>query len=677
MDLNSIKTKVDMDVKSFFDGNHDLTFLIGAGCSVDSPSCLPAGRPMMDAIIEYVCHLEDVENIKKLSKSMRFEQLIELFRDNLDYNLKVIDYYGSCEYPNIQHFFLANMINKGHYVMTTNFDYLIERALLKSVDDESTVIPVITEGDFRSNKDPEQIINMGKKPVYKIHGSTKNIITDEQTKDSLVATIQAFGKNKEGLNVFQIEPFKRELFDNISNNRSLVVMGYSGSDDFDIVPTLKVLKNLKSIIWFNYVYEDNNKEEVYEIKAEEITDQIEGNQLDKVDQILSEIKNLNRDTEVYRIDTNTSRFIEDILTEKPDLNNEEFSTTPSLWLKQMFPELDELNKVWFANRLYYDLHDYKNALKCSEKLLQIAEQEDSKGWISKALSSIGMINYSNGNQEVAMQNYERSLEISKELEDKNQIIYLQRSIGLILRDNAKYNEAMEYFQKVIEIEDEIGDIGSKGSDLANIGMCYMGLRDYEKALEYNEKAIKIFDEAGNLLQKGRILSDISWVYRELQNYEKSLKYSQEGLKILEQIGDTSGVGSILMDIGLVYYDNLEYNKALDNFRKAHDILDRLGHKAWKASCLTHLGGTYHGLKDYEMALKSLNDALQIQEDLNLYDWKAETLSRIAFVYIDKQNSELAIKNLENAIQILEQIGQGNSPRAVNFRYRLQILKNKS
>jgi tetratricopeptide (TPR) repeat protein len=677
MDLNSIKTKIDLDIKNFFAGNHDLTFLIGAGCSVDSPSCLPAGRPMMDAIIEYVCPSEDVEKIKSLSKSMRFEQLIELFRDNLDSDLKVIDYYGSCAFQNIQHFFLANMINRGHYVITTNFDYLIERALLTSVDDKSIVTPVITEGDFQSYKDPKQIINMGKKPVYKIHGSPKNIITDEQTKDSLVATIQAFGKNKEGLNVFQIEPFKRELFDNISNKRSLVVMDYSGSDDFDIVPTLKVLKNLKSIFWLNYVREDNNKEEVYEIKAREITDQIEGNQLDKVDQILSEIKNLNSDTEVYRIDTNTSRFIEDILTIKPDLNNEEFSTTPSLWLKQIFPELDEENKVWFANRLYYDLHDYKNALKCSEKLLQIAEQKDSKGWISKALSSIGMINYSNGNQEVAMQNYERSLEISKELEDKNQIIYLQRSIGLIFRDNAKYNEAMEYFQKVIEIEDEIGDRGSKGSDLANIGMCYMGLRDYEKALEYNERAIKIFDETGNLLQKGRILSDISWVYRELQDYEKSLKYSKEGLKILEQIGDNYGVGSILMDIGLVNYDLGKYNQALDNFKKAYDILDRLGHTAWKASCLTHLGGTYYYLKDYDNSVKHLKEALEIQDRLNLQDWKAETLSRLGETLSSLKNYQEAIESLESAIQILEQIGQGNSPRAVNFRSILQILKNKS
>ena len=36
-------------------------------------------------------------------------------------------------------------------------------------------------------------------------------------------------------------------------------MGYSGSDDFDVVPTLKILKNIKNIIWLNFVYNDKGK----------------------------------------------------------------------------------------------------------------------------------------------------------------------------------------------------------------------------------------------------------------------------------------------------------------------------------------------------------------------------------------------------------------------------------
>ena len=62
---------------------------------------------------------------------MRFESLVEILRDNIDEDLKLIDFYGECDKPNLQHFFLASMILKGHFVMTTNFDFLIELALLQ------------------------------------------------------------------------------------------------------------------------------------------------------------------------------------------------------------------------------------------------------------------------------------------------------------------------------------------------------------------------------------------------------------------------------------------------------------------------------------------------------------------------------------------------------------------
>ena len=85
----------------------------------------------MDAIIDYTCAESEKKKLQKL-ENLRFEQLIEILRDRLDFKLKIIDYYGQCDNPNLQHFYLVEMIKKGHYVMTTNFDFLIERALLES-----------------------------------------------------------------------------------------------------------------------------------------------------------------------------------------------------------------------------------------------------------------------------------------------------------------------------------------------------------------------------------------------------------------------------------------------------------------------------------------------------------------------------------------------------------------
>lgn len=54
-----------------------LTFLVGAGCSVNPPSSLPTGNEMMNDIIDFSCSENFKEDIKKLifRKILRFEQL--------------------------------------------------------------------------------------------------------------------------------------------------------------------------------------------------------------------------------------------------------------------------------------------------------------------------------------------------------------------------------------------------------------------------------------------------------------------------------------------------------------------------------------------------------------------------------------------------------------------------
>ena len=391
-----------LTIQDLFTENAKLTFLIGAGCSVDASSCLAAGRKMMDAIINYTCAESEKEKLIQL-KQLRFEQLVEIIRDNVDSELKVIDYYGQCDTPNLQHFFLAEMIKKGHFVMTTNFDFLIEHALLQSNVPKKKIIPVITEENFTKYDNPHDLFSQGKKMVYKIHGSTKNMITGENTRDSLVATIQAFGSNKDGLNVFQVQPFQRKALDNLSNGRSLVIMGYSGSDDFDVVPTLMVLKNIKDIVWINYTLEDGGKEQIYEISA------TMSDTTDKANQILVDIKQKNNAEHVYRVDTNTTRLIEQLLDGTPNMSTGIFSVSPREWLEQNIPIPSALMKYAIPIQIYFSFNMYEDSMRCSEVMLRSTEKGGDQKWKSFALVYTGMIYKAQGNYIEALKRYEETL----------------------------------------------------------------------------------------------------------------------------------------------------------------------------------------------------------------------------------------------------------------------------
>jgi len=86
----------NLTIKDLVTPETKLTFLVGAGCSVGSPSNLPAGKTMMGALIKYTCAESEIDKLlgkveledgKKL-EGLRFEQLIEIIRDRLDPELR-------------------------------------------------------------------------------------------------------------------------------------------------------------------------------------------------------------------------------------------------------------------------------------------------------------------------------------------------------------------------------------------------------------------------------------------------------------------------------------------------------------------------------------------------------------------------------------------------------------
>ena len=110
--------KANVTINNLLGRDQKLTFLIGAGCSVDSPSCQPAGRSMMEAMIKFTCAESEIGKILNI-RGLRYEALIEIIRDILDQKLNIIDYYGLCDKPNVQHFFIAEKLIEMHIAKPT------------------------------------------------------------------------------------------------------------------------------------------------------------------------------------------------------------------------------------------------------------------------------------------------------------------------------------------------------------------------------------------------------------------------------------------------------------------------------------------------------------------------------------------------------------------------------
>ena len=608
---------MDMNLQKFLLGDDPKTFLIGAGCSVDPPSRLPTGREMIVEIIKYTCTRSEIDRLLRM-ENLRFEMLISILQDRLDEKLNILDYYEQSDSPNLQHFFLAEMVKRGHFVITTNFDFLLEIALLRSGVPPSGIVPVITKTDFEAYNDPDLLWRQGKKAIYKLHGSTKNIITKKDTRDSLIATIKAFGTNKMERNVFQIEPFKRPVFDHVSKDRTLVVMGYSGSDDFDIIPTLKLLRGLKAIVWINHS-EGSTTPKVYELT----TSQLDApTQSKRVDQILLEIRQANSAIHLYRVETNTAAFVAEILNTPLNLNPNITFTGLSDWLKTHIKTPSAIEMVSIPREIFYNLSYYKEALRCARICLHLAEEANNPTQKCEALIWIGMTYFNQDFPFKALKHYEAALQIAKQENLPSlQADILSNMSAIYILEKREHQKGRELLEEALRIKESQGDImiEDKATLLCNIGTVYYNEGDTSTALEY-------YEEARQLLER-------------------------------QEVGDLDGRANVYAHIGSIYRKNKNLPEALKWYQLAYQLFDNLGDIFKKAYISDFLGDIYQGQNNFAESLKCFQEALKIYEQVGNSEKKAVTLLGISKIHLLRGEDSNASIFCNKALEIFSQLGK--------------------
>jgi len=232
----------------------ELAVLAGAGISLPSPSRLPDGRTFMREVLrrikpsgaeeKWILSAMDLPEtrLRRPGEFLRFEILMHTLRQSgLDPELRVLDCYDACGQPNYNHFVLADLIRQGAVVITTNFDRLIEIAWTRlSMADGKKLQVAAFDGDFPR----EGVVPEGPPTLWKIHGSLS--VDGRDTRASVQATmVSVLSIAKTGA--------KRAFLEEVLRSRDLLVVGYSGYDDLDLVPVLADTHSDRSLFWIDHV----------------------------------------------------------------------------------------------------------------------------------------------------------------------------------------------------------------------------------------------------------------------------------------------------------------------------------------------------------------------------------------------------------------------------------------
>ncbi|HUW89102.1 MAG TPA: tetratricopeptide repeat protein [Candidatus Nanopelagicaceae bacterium] len=649
------------EISNLFSEKRVYTFLVGAGISMDPPSCVPSARMFVNELLSYYAPEKEIEILSKLD-SLRYEFLVEKIQDLFDKEITFLDYLDEVKEPNANHVFLANMIMRYNAVVTTNFDYLIEIGLKNKLvpfpsfhDYHKKVMVIITKEDYE--KDVRFQF-----PIIKIHGSKWDCIKGRLTKDSLITTVSALGKDREKGRTFAIEPYKKKLIDSIMQYRDLIVMGYSGSDDFDIGPMLKELTSIKRLIWIDHD-ETLDSEEIYKFKK--LThlklDSVSG--LSKQDYMLLEIASKNN-IEVFKVKAKTINFVKYRLA---PIFNENFDTLKENLSQKVpsFSEYMEKNhfkatnsfKYRLSHELYSNLGDIQSTERTALAGLSYAKEENNDINEMYFTNALGLLYLTKGDLDRAFEQFNEALQLTDKLNQSNEKIGVLINIGEYYRNKGDVKNALKHIVDALNISSEKTPNLLKFSILNSLGVIYKANGDIQNAIKNIELALEFAEKMGDLFRKALCYNNLAGIYFSQGLLNPALTNASEALKINELLGDLDEMASNFNTIGNIYRIAGNYNQALNYLEQAYRTAEKTKNLGNMALAANSIGVIYFESGKIEMAIKMYNESYNIRKNMGDLSGQATSLNNIGMVYRAKRDYNIAHNFFNQSIEISEKIGE--------------------
>ncbi len=646
-----------------------IAFLVGAGCSMEAPSYLPSAREFVRVLINICAPSEEIETILN-KEALRYEGIVEIVKKNVDKELTFLNYLDTKKEPNIIHYFLAHNILNYNPVITTNFDYLIEYALMNILPEEkkNNINPIITKEQYSSLNvsnlydDNEQLL------LFKIHGSKKNIITNHETSESLITTLSSLGRDREEGQTFSIEYYKKPVMLKALKDRILIVLGYSGSDDFDIAPFIKELKAYKKIIWIEHdsTKTNTNQMEVFNIKPTKSESTLQS--LSKQERFLSELKS-DLDIEILLVKASTVHYISDVLWTqlvgtafKPSFLNMNETNTETTefkdWIMNLnaYQKISTFTKYHFAEEIYSSLSYWKDGLRVSEKGLEIAKQKHDEKEKAEFLTRISSHLIEESKLEESLNLLLEAKKIYDTLNDYDGIASCLNTIGIILSQMAKYPDSLEYYQKAFDLKDKLNDLDSITVISINLGIARKRVGQYESSLQAFRKALEIVNITGRLDYKAEILKGIGSVYINLNKDDEGLNSFRESFQISQLLGDMQALTIIHEYLGDVYFKLNDYEKGLENYLEGLKIANEIEHLASQSNINLKLANFYDSIDDVKSATQYFQAAMELCEITEDIEIKIQTLSSVAISCYNKGSYSDALDYFNMSLQIARDVG---------------------
>lgn len=668
--------------------NKEAVLFCGAGISQEPPAGLPewqvlrnstleaiAGQdaflqPYLPGLIEepmqcYGRYMLSPELLAAEIRRQKCENYFESFRSLYD---------GE---PNASHQYLVKLVKAGlvKYILTTNFDLFLERALDK-------------EGiRYKVYRTKEELAAFGQNAedvslhLVKLNGCISIPTSISDTRELEAQTLYAS---------------KAKILEQLLPQYYFVFLGYSGADllvnlDYWYMQTLK--DKAKGFVW-NFLQRGDVKESVPS----------------EVDTLVKQYGD-----KAHIVYGKLPEMFDSMLVEADRIPYKTYSSEEEKsWISQKNTQLQTMLKSWASQNVtplqastmfgeWHGLEPLEKTSKCFQHCAQLyRDKQDHKG-LAQMLNTIGGLYHIHRQPEQALSYWKQIEPLIGTIEDKQFAMFLNNTVLNRIAGAyyvmGKHKEALSYLQQAEQSARAAGDKKWLADTLSNVGGFYFATEEYDKSLTYLKETEALDRELGNEADLLAILENLGTLhricgrydaavaslseaetlakklndrtrlalvsgmlgvlYKGKRNYPEALVHFIQAEEILRTSGDRNEWARCLNSIGEVYAVQLNVGQALAYFQKAEKLTRDLRDQAELATSLNNLGGLYYTQKDYPKALQYFTEAEKITRTPRLKNRHVHALSNLGMVYYNQKKYREAQPYFQQAKTLCQELGDAN------------------
>lgn len=338
--------------------------------------------------------------------------------------------------------------------------------------------------------------------------------------------------------------------------------------------------------------------------------------------------------------------------------------------------------------VFYIRSDFETALSRSIEALRVAAGDEIAE--SRARSVLAMVHWTLGNYSEALRNSDRSIQLLEHLGERGSTAFAFAVKGGILLSMGQLDEALEWHRRSIESFDSATEeVAGRARALSGLGLTYLAQKQFDEALPPLLEALELARRTNHRITVARALNDVGEAFEALGNDEQALHYHSEALEIRRKDGYRQAETTSLLAIGRVYGRRSECARAIELISRALEMAEELKVRPRIAQCHHELANVYQRMGQLDPALRHFIEwekvkselavdqaalrykAIALESQLESVQRHAElenlaSLGGLVAAIAHEINSPLgAIQSAANVAMIAaEKLNSGNDPRAV-------------